>query len=63
MHNLPNIKDNTVQAHINDDDTVELEFDFEEPAQRLTGPGARIAKHDHQPNMTVEVLGRELRKR
>jgi hypothetical protein len=63
MHNLPNIKDKIVQAHINDDNSLELDLDSAEPVQRLTGPGAKAAKDTRQPNLTLEVLGRELRKR
>lgn len=35
--------------------------DNEEPAGRLTGPGAKTARKPTQPQMTAEVLGRERR--
>jgi len=35
----------------------------QEPAARLTGPGAKTAKKPTQPQMTAEVLGRERRGR
>jgi hypothetical protein len=34
----------------------------EEPEGRLTGPGVRTARTQSQPQMTAEVLGRNLRK-
>ena len=33
----------------------------QEPAARLTGPGAKTARNPAQPQMTAEVLGRERR--
>jgi hypothetical protein len=38
-----------------------LPDDEEQTPSRLTGPGAKIAKKQYQPQMTAEVLGREKR--
>jgi hypothetical protein len=42
---------------------IDVDDQDEEPAVRLTGPGAKTAKKPTQPQMTAEVLGRERRGR